>query len=252
MPDVQEVFRMATQKVRPDAGALERQHRDQRRQVFKRKVGGYALVAGLVVAGALIGLIALRKGENEPSPAGEPTAVDTGEAGAVDVARGFLDSFGDLDADRAISYLADDASIQLDVTTPEELPLQLSFWEATGFDQMVGSCEEPFRTATGTHVRCPYSFHALRSDEIGRGPYHGSYWDLTVREGEIVEVSSYFEIERFSPQMWEPFQDWVTSEYPKDYQVMYCCGGSNYRLTKRSIRLWEQHTREYVQVVKGS
>jgi hypothetical protein len=250
MPDVQEVFRMATQKVRPDAGALERQRRDQRRHAVKRGVGVYTLVAGLVaglvVAGVLIGLIALRKGDNEPSPAGEPTAVDTGEAGAVDVARGFLDAFGALDADRAISYLADGASIQLDATTPEELRLLFSFYKAQGFKQMLGPCGEPFQTASGTHIRCPYSFHALRSDEIGRGPYHGSYWDVTVREGEIVEVSSYFEIEKFSPQMWEPFRDWIHAEYPKDYEVMYCCGGSNFRLTKQSIRLWGQHTREYV------
>lgn len=70
MPDVQEVFRMATQKVRPDPGALQRQHRDQRRAVTKRKAGVYALVAGLVVAGLIIGIGALRNGD----PVGEPAA----------------------------------------------------------------------------------------------------------------------------------------------------------------------------------
>ena len=31
MPDVQEVFRLATNKVKPDPNALERQHQRQRR-----------------------------------------------------------------------------------------------------------------------------------------------------------------------------------------------------------------------------
>jgi hypothetical protein len=251
MPEVQEVFRLATQKVRPDPGFEDRQYDYKRKKERNRRIGAFAVVGALVVTG-LIGVSALRQGDKATRPADQPTTVDTGEPGAVDVARGFLDAFDDLDADRAISYLAEGASIQLDATTPEELPRLFSFWEATGYDEMVGSCEEPFSTASGTHVRCPYSFHALRSDELGRRPYHGSYWDITVREGEIVEVSSYFEIERFSPQVWEPFQDWVRSEYPMDYEVMYCCGGTNFRLTKESIRLWEQRTREYVEVVKGN
>lgn len=70
MPEVQEVFRMATQRVRPDPGALERQHRNQRWQVTKRKGGVYALVAALVIAGTLIGIGALR----DQDPVGGPAA----------------------------------------------------------------------------------------------------------------------------------------------------------------------------------
>ena len=70
MPDVQEVFRMATQKVRPDPGALERQHRNQRWQVTKRKGGVYALVAALLIAGVVIGIGALR----DRDPVGGPAA----------------------------------------------------------------------------------------------------------------------------------------------------------------------------------
>jgi hypothetical protein len=71
MPDVQEVFRMATQKVRPDPEALERQHRHQRRHAVNRKAGGYAVVAALVIAGVLIGIITLRS--DAPRP-GAPTS----------------------------------------------------------------------------------------------------------------------------------------------------------------------------------
>jgi len=52
MPEIQEVFRMATQKVRPDPEALDRQHRGQRRRVAQKRAAVYALVALLLVAGA--------------------------------------------------------------------------------------------------------------------------------------------------------------------------------------------------------
>jgi len=96
-------------------------------------------------------------------------------------------------------------------------------------------------------------FHAIKSDEIGRGPFTGSSFTLTVRDGKIVRASQYFEIDKFSPQMWEPFAHWVSTTYPKDAAVMYEDGTlTNYRLTEKSIRLWEQHTREYVKVVRAT
>ena len=64
MPDVQEVFRMATQKVRPDPGALERQQGQQRRRTTRRKAGAYALAAALTAA---IAVVAVRAGIAPPS-----------------------------------------------------------------------------------------------------------------------------------------------------------------------------------------
>ena len=43
MPEMQEVFRMATQKVRPDPGFVDRQYENQRRQSRRRKAGALAL-----------------------------------------------------------------------------------------------------------------------------------------------------------------------------------------------------------------
>lgn len=59
MPDVQEVFRLATQKVRPDPGALERQQIQQRRRITRRRAGAYAVAAALIAA---IAVIAVRAG----------------------------------------------------------------------------------------------------------------------------------------------------------------------------------------------
>jgi len=73
MPEVQEVFRMATQKVRPDPGAIERQHRDQRRRVVKRKVAVFALIAALVVGGVVFGIGALQSGDRTVITGIDPT-----------------------------------------------------------------------------------------------------------------------------------------------------------------------------------
>ena len=55
MPDVQEVFRLATNKVKPDPDALERQVRRQRSEVRKSRVRAYVAVAAvLVVLGVAI------------------------------------------------------------------------------------------------------------------------------------------------------------------------------------------------------
>jgi hypothetical protein len=55
MPDVRDVFDLVTEKVRPDPGALDRQHRNQRRRVTTRKTGAFAVVAVLAIAGLVIG-----------------------------------------------------------------------------------------------------------------------------------------------------------------------------------------------------
>jgi hypothetical protein len=72
MPDVQDLFRMATQGITPDPGALERQHRGQRRRSLHRKAEVYALVGALVVVGAVLGtgvLRSLSEGRGRPGTA---------------------------------------------------------------------------------------------------------------------------------------------------------------------------------------
>jgi hypothetical protein len=79
MPDLQEVFHVATQKVRPDPGALERQHSRERRRAIRQKVTVYALVAAVVIAAVVIALVEFpgkhQTPANEtPSPAATTTS----------------------------------------------------------------------------------------------------------------------------------------------------------------------------------
>ena len=46
-----------------------------------------------------------------------------------------------------------------------------------------------------------------------------------------------YEIERFSPEMWEPFAEWVSTTHPDDAAVMYTDGTySGVRISEESIR----------------
>ncbi len=71
MPDVQEVFRMATQKVRQDPGALDRQVTKQRNAVRNRRVSAFAMV--LVLVAAAVAAYALTRGEPQDVPANGAT-----------------------------------------------------------------------------------------------------------------------------------------------------------------------------------
>lgn len=183
------------------------------------------------------------------------------ETSAEDIAMGFIAAYGDLDADLAITYLANDADISELMTsvgaagiegTVKEFRQLISLLEAQGYKQMSNSCKELPRAADETRLVCTFDVHNLRSDEIGRGPFSGSYFDLTVRDGEIVRASTHWDIGGFSPQMWEPFARWVSKAYPDDAALMYEGGFTGARLTDESIRLWERHTRGYADKVARS
>ena len=178
---------------------------------------------------------------------------------SAEVATNFLGAYGAFDAEQATTYLADDADITKLIGsvgaqgvegTLEEFRLLVSLLEATGYKQTLISCEELGSSAAGTGVRCTSDYHNFRSEEIGRGPFSSVSFDLIVRDGEIVRARQDFGVDEFSTQMWEPFAKWVSKAYPEDAAVMYEDGGTNgMRLTKESIRLWERHTRGYVEEV---
>ena len=76
MPDVQEVFRMATQKVRPEPGFVDRQFKQQRRRSRSRKLGALAIAAALGVVTVVVVIRALDDGTGS-QPGDRPTDTDS-------------------------------------------------------------------------------------------------------------------------------------------------------------------------------
>ena len=172
-------------------------------------------------------------------------------ASPEEVATGFVAAYGDLDADQASGYLAEDADLSELVSsvgartegTREDFRLLVSLLRAQGYRQTLDSCVQVSSTASGTTVGCGFAFHGLRSNAIGRGPFTGSNFDLTVRDGRIASAALQWNLAEFSPQMWEPFAGWVSKAHPSDAAVMY--QDETYtgaRLSEASIRLWDRRT----------
>jgi hypothetical protein len=88
MPDVQEVFRMSTQKVRPDQGFTERQEFRQRRRMRNRKIGAIAVVA-VIAAVAGFAVVSARQGDIEQIPAG--TTSSSSSSGPTVITNWYLD-----------------------------------------------------------------------------------------------------------------------------------------------------------------
>jgi hypothetical protein len=127
------------------------------------------------------------------------------------------------------------------------LSLQLSYLKAVGYHQTNTSCQaSPF--GSDTSVVCAVELHLIRSDEIGRGPFDSNIV-FTVRDGEIVKAYLDLDIDRLFFQVFEPFAEWVSATYPRDFEVMFFEGGQA-RLTEESIPLWRLRTREYVESVQ--
>jgi hypothetical protein len=183
------------------------------------------------------------------APAEAETRGNTANTRAVEVATSFLEAYGAFDVERAMSYLADDATIA-SMGADDDPRLLISWLEATGYRQILHSCEQLGNSGSG-RIRCPFDFYALRSAEIGRGPFGGSSFELVIRVGKVVQLSQGWEIEKFSPLVWEPFAKWVSKAHPQDAAVMYFDEThSGVRLSEESIRLWERNTQRYVDEVK--
>jgi hypothetical protein len=244
-------------------GFLRRRDRKRRRRHIALGASG-AVVCVALVAGALMVLppgdgpspvevdvtIGMSEDTVAPTTSTSPTPA---EPSAVDVADGFVAAYGAGDADAVVAALTDDfvGGIQVgDIgRTPREIGLVLSLSEAQGVQQIVReSCAEVDRSSAGVVVRCPFDSHGFGSAEIGLGPYTGHWWELTVRDGEIVAARMQFNlVEQMIQQTIDPFGRWVETNHPEDIQSMYTNGDlTDFRLGEESARLFAQHLDEYV------
>jgi hypothetical protein len=241
-----------TTQIKPDPPAPEPELTPQTRRKVSRRTA-FTLAAVVALAGVALTLILATGAQEEATPADEQEPVMVGSS--------FVRAFGAFDAERARSYLAQDADISELVSSVgagdvkgsrEEFRLHISLLEANGYRQILDSCDETGSSGSGTTVLCWFDFHLLRSDQLGLGPYSDSYFELTVRDGEIARAAQHWEISDFSPQMWEPFANWVSSAYPKDAAVMYTDEShSGARLSEKSVRLWELRTEDYADFKAG-
>jgi hypothetical protein len=234
----------------------------RRRDRKRRKERFTAGVVGIAVFVAAVWIVTSGvSSDRTQRPANEPSTVNSTDA-AEDVVRGFLAAFGAFDAEAAMTYVADDADLRelIDPPAPankKSLSLMLALFEVVDYQQTITWCQAvPF--GSGTSVVCGFDFTTIDAVELGRGPFTGSTFVFTVRDGEIVKAAVNWNLDQYTSQVRAPFAEWLAATYPRDFEVMY---GSipprpagfrqvHYRLTEESIRLFRLRTREYVESVQ--
>lgn len=237
---------------------IRRRDRKRRNQRIAAGIVGIAVFVAavwIVTSGA--------SSDRTQRPANEPPTVNQTDA-AEDVARRFLAAFGAFDPEKAMTYVADDADLRwlIDLQVPANekgLAQDLALLEAQRVQLTITWCVAgPLRS--GTSVVCGFDFDAIASDVLGLGPFTGSTFVFTVRDGEIVEAAARPNLDQFISQMRAPFAEWVAANYPRDFHVMYTPGSIPQnpkgfrqvrgRLTEESMRLWRLHIPEYVEAVQ--
>jgi hypothetical protein len=258
----QESVERAAERFRAPDGALERliRRRDRKRRNQRITAG----VVGIALFVAAIWIVTSgASSDRTQRPANEPSTVNPTDA-AEDVVRGFLAAFGAFDPEAAMTYMADDADLRglIEPGAPANekgLSLMLALYDAQRVQLTVTSCQAaPFGSATS--VVCEFDFHAIASDVLGLGPFTGSTYVFTVRDGEIVRAVPNPNLKQFKSQMRAPFAEWVAATYPRDFHVMYNTGSIPQRPegfrqvrgrpTEESMRLWRLHIPEYVEAVQ--
>ena len=134
MPDVQEVFRLATNKVKPDPNALERQQKRQRSSTRSSRARAYLVVAA-VIAAVAIGVAAVMRTADlgEPTPGGStppttltfvtalPTGADAQTPAIVDLRGHQSGKVTGLPVDAFAPSVSADGSAIAFVAAPSEL-----------------------------------------------------------------------------------------------------------------------------------
>jgi TolB protein len=151
MPDVQEVFRLATNKVKPDPNALERQQKRQRASTRSTRARAYLVVAAVIAAIAIGAMAIMRTADSgDPTPGGStppttlsfvtalPAGVDLQTPAIVDPEGRQTGKLTGLPIDGFAPSVSADGSTIAFVAAPTELGYnQIGVMSADGSDPQV-------------------------------------------------------------------------------------------------------------------
>ena len=137
-----------------DTDQLETLERDLPRDRPRTRTRWVAAAAAAAAVIAALVVVEVRGDDRSDTPAG---LVDDGAATAL--ASDFVDAVAAYDAERATSYLADDASIQLRTSTVDAQSMgpHMRWTRAAGFRLLPGRCELESVSAPAATVACAYA-----------------------------------------------------------------------------------------------
>ncbi len=179
----------------------------------------------------------------------------TNEFKAVRTAVDFVAARDRWDGEAARALVADDAEIvgENQVTTADEYLVNADFERVTEWHFRQPECTATDVDPTA-RVRCTYTMENAWSQALGVGPFTGSSFTFVIADGQIQQITHYFDFNLFSPQVFEVWVAWLTDNHPDDVDAMYDFSGAEpiVHSTPEALALQEQYTNEFVESQRES
>ena len=215
-------------------------------------------VGGLVAAALVVSGAVLWPGGQEPDSATSPTSPTSSVTpmnADEQLAHDFVTAYASFDRELAASFVGDDARLSLASNWGENGWLRQNRWnEAMRSDTRIDGCyQTETLTPDGTQVGCLYTYNILGLDELGRGPFSGNLFTVTVRNGKVVDVVESAGANDYDEVGWNPFWTWVEDTRAPDVDALRDVEDPD--LTPKEVsqvlRLWKQVGQDYVAALRA-
>jgi hypothetical protein len=180
---------------------------------------------------------------NSSAPATSAPPAATEAQVAIALAQRFVEARDASDGEAVRALVADDAVIvDFAVSNADDFLPKVELEQVTGWRYMQPECTA-IVPSPPIQVSCTYTMQNAWSEALGVGPFTGSNFTFVIADGQIQQVTHFFDFSEFDPQVYAIFQEWLTATHPNDVGVMY--NGGVFSLTPESIALFEHHTTEF-------
>ena len=117
--------------------------------------------------------------------------------------------------------MADDAVIDdFAVSNADDYLPKAELEQVTGWRYMQPECTA-IVPGPPIQVSCTYAMQNAWSQALGVGPFTGSNFTFVIADGQIQQVTHFFDFSEFDPQVYAVFQEWLTATHPNDVGVMF-------------------------------
>ena len=215
-------------------------------------------VGGLVAASIVLSAALVWQDGREPGAVVDPAspARSIGPMNADEqLAHDFVSSYFAFDRTRAASYVADDVTPALRRELGEDGWLrQNRLEEALGTEGHVDGCFQiEAREPDDAGVGCLYTVGSLGLAELGRGPFSGNLFTVTLHDGKVVDFYTTTGANDYDEFVWGPFWSWIEETHASDIPALQEMDDPD--LTRpevaRVIRLWHRVGQAYVAALKS-
>lgn len=214
---------------------------------------------GLAIAAAVVLIAGLVWWQNTGDPDAVPDPVEpVVELNASEqIAHDFVTAFFAYDRDLVASHLAEDARLTIGMRLGQDGWVTYNHFLESTFNQ--GIIEQCYQTQEltpdGARVGCLFDSHAYGSDQLDRGPYSDNFFDVTIKDNQVVDAWITWADSRngFEEGMLQPIMTWLETTHPEDAAVMAAWEKpeSTPAEVEESLTLWRERIAEYVAAVKA-